>query len=256
MLITPAVLGVIAGTVDWVRTGGPAFDALALVAIVIAWLFGYGAFFAFGLAAKARTPERRAQYTAPIKVYGAVCAAALLIVLLVRPQTMWWALPYLPLIGVALAETLRGRSRSMLSGVSTTVASALLVPVLADVGGADLDWSSAPVIAFNFLAIYFSGTIPFVKTMIRERGDREFLRLSVAIHVGSIVLMGFVLWAAQVSALPAAAMLMVLIIALVRAVWFPFSVVHGGKKWTAKQIGMAEVFVLLLAAAAVLVALV
>jgi hypothetical protein len=254
MLITPAVLGLVAGVIAWIRGGvGPSGDLIALVAVLTAWFFGYGAFFAFGLAARARTPRRRRKYLAPVYVYGAVCLAALLIVVLARPATAWWALPYAPLVTVAVYETLRGRSRSLLSGVSTTIASALLVPVLADVGGATLTWTHGATVSAAFLALYFSGTIPFVKTMIREKGSESFLRLSVGVHVFSLVAVAAMVWAAPLNAWAATVMIAVMVIALARAVWFPVTAARG-RAWTARDIGVAEVPVCLLAAVGVLLA--
>lgn len=254
MLITPAVLGLVAGAVAWARGGaGPAGDLIALGAVLMAWFFGYGAFFAFGLAARARNPRRRRKYLAPVYVYGAVCLAALLVVALARPATAWWAIPYAPLVAVALYETLRGRSRSMLSGVSTTIASALLVPVLADVGGAELTWTHGAIISAAFLALYFSGTIPFVKTMIREKGNESFLRLSVGVHVFSLAAVAAMVWAAPLTAWAAAVMVAVMVIALVRAVWFPVTAGRG-RAWTARDVGVAEMPVCLLAAVGVLLA--
>lgn len=253
MLITPAVLGVVAGALAWARGGGPAGDLIALVAVLVAWFFGYGAFFAFGLAARARTPRRRRKYLAPVYVYGAICLAALLVVALARPATAWWAIPYAPLVAVAVYETLRGRSRSLPSGVSTTIASALLVPVLADVGGAELTWTHGATVSAAFLALYFSGTIPFVKTMIREKGNESFLRLSVGAHVFSLVVVAAMVWAASLNAWAAAVMVAVMAIALVRAVWFPVTAGRG-RAWTARDVGVAEMPVCLLAALGVLLA--
>lgn len=254
MLITPAVLGLVAGALAWGRDGvGTAGELIALIAVLIAWFFGYGAFFAFGLAARARTPQRRRKYLAPVYVYGTVCLVALLVVLLAHPATAWWALPYAPLVAVAVYETLRGRSRSMLSGASTTIASALLVPVLADVGGAELAWTHGATVSAAFLALYFSGTIPFVKTMIREKGNASFLRLSVGVHVFSLVAVAVMVWAAQLNAWAATVMIAVMVIALARAIWFPVTAGRG-RAWTARDIGVAEVPVCLLAAVGVLLA--
>ena len=256
MLISPAALGLIAGLVAWVRTDGSPLALLVFLAVLVAWFFGYFAFFAFGLAVKARNPRRRSRYLKPVYVYGAVSLAGIAVALLLQPQLLWWALPFAPLVVIAVGETLRGRGRSTLSGVSTTVASALLYPALVGVGsgsGAD----SVGVAAWAgmiFLAVYFSGTIPFVKSMIRERNNPRYLTGSICYHVLAVfAVLGLVLlapvgWAAAVLMVTTA------LLALVRAVYVPVAA-HEGADWNARRLGMAEVPVLLVACAGVLATL-
>lgn len=119
MLISPAVLGLIAGLVMFARTEAPPNRLVVLLAVVVTWFFGYFAFFAFGLATRARNPQRRAKYLKPVYVYGTVSLAGITAALLLQPELMWWALPFAPLVMIAVGETNRGRSRSTLSGVST-----------------------------------------------------------------------------------------------------------------------------------------
>lgn len=256
MLISPAALGLIAGLVAWVRTDGSPLALLVFLAVLVAWFFGYFAFFAFGLAVKARNPRRRSRYLKPVYVYGAVSLAGIAVALLLQPQLLWWALPFAPLVVIAVGETLRGRGRSTLSGVSTTVASALLYPALVGVGsGSGTD--SVGVAAWAgmiFLAVYFSGTIPFVKSMIRERNNPRYLTGSICYHVLAVfAVLGLVLlapvgWAAAVLMVTTA------LLALVRAVYVPVAA-HEGADWNARRLGMAEVPVLLVACAGVLATL-
>lgn len=256
MLISPAALGLIAGLVAWVRTDGSPLALLVFLAVLVAWFFGYFAFFAFGLAVKARNPQRRSRYLKPVYVYGAVSLAGIAVALLLQPQLLWWALPFAPLVVLAVGETLRGRGRSTLSGVSTTVASALLYPALVGVGsGSGTD--SVGVAAWAgmiFLAVYFSGTIPFVKSMIRERNNPRYLTGSICYHVLAVfAVLGLVLlapvgWAAAVLMVTTA------LLALVRAVYVPVAA-HEGADWNARRLGMAEVPVLLVACAGVLATL-
>ncbi|MDR7329944.1 YwiC-like family protein [Corynebacterium guangdongense] len=257
MLITPAVLGVLAAALGWARTAPgqrSVGDLLTVGLIVFAWFTGYAAFFAFGLVARARTARRRRDYLPPVGVYGALCAAALVGVLLLRPATAVWALPYLPLVAVAVWETHRRRPRSLVSGTSTTLASALLLPVLADVGGWPLTWTGPVAVSGVFLALYFTGTIPFVKTMIRERGNTGFLVGSVLYHLVAVLGLGVPVLAAPGRSWAGLLMAAVLALALARSVWFPLSA-RRGRGWTARQIGLAEIPLLLLAAATVVLAL-
>ncbi|NLE56642.1 MAG: YwiC-like family protein [Lentisphaerae bacterium] len=259
MLVSPAVLGLVSGLVTWNREAEAGWTpAVVFPAVLVAWFFGYFAFFAFGLAAKARNPRRRAHYLTPVYVYGTVALAGIAVALLLQPALIWWAVPFAPLVAVAVWETIQGRSRSTLSGVSTTIASALLFPVLTMVGQGESASTplSVPDMAWTsglFLAIYFSGTIPFVKSMIREKGNRPYLAGSIAYHVAavSLVLVGIsfsgVGWGAG------CLMALTMTLALARAVLIPRSANRGGA-WPARRVGMAEVPILLAACLAVLLA--
>lgn len=251
MLISPAVLGLISGLVMFVRTDAPAVRLGVLLAVLVAWFFGYFAFFAFGLAARARNPKRRAKYLTPVYVYGAISAVGIATALLLQPELMRWAVPFAPLVVIAVWETLRGRSRSTLSGVSTTVASALLYPALTSVGAASAEVGTQAWAAMIFLAVYFSGTIPFVKCMIRERNNPRYLAGSIAYHVMA-VLAGWVMAAAMGVGWVAGILLVgTLLVALFRSMYIPMAS-HRGDNWTARRLGMAEIPVLLLACVAVL----
>jgi len=227
-----------------------------LPAVLLAWFFGYFAFFAFGLAAKARNPRRRSGYLRPIYVYGPVSMAGIAVALLLQPQLMWWAIPFAPLVAVAVWETLQGRGRSALSGVSTVVASALLLPALTAVGAGSGAPGEVPTIIWVcmvFLALYFSGTIPFVKTMIRERHNPLYLKISIGYHViALLIVLAIAVWAGKWLAGSLAVLTM--LVALGRAVGIPWSA-RRGEPWTARRVGMAEVPVLLIACAAVLAAI-
>ncbi|RSZ61232.1 hypothetical protein EAH68_14260 [Corynebacterium hylobatis] len=256
MLISPAVLGLISGVTMGVRTDAPVGYLAVLFAVLVAWFFGYFAFFAFGLAVKARNPRRRARYLKPVYVYGAVASVGIVGALLLQPELAWWAVPFAPLVAVAVGETLAGRGRSTLSGVATTVASALLYPVLTLVGQAEaatpLDVGLPAWTSMLFLAVYFSGTIPFVKSMIRERGNPRYLAGSISYHVVAVlaVLGMALLW--SVGWVAGLLMVAAMLIALFRAIYIPLAA-RAGADWNAKRLGMAEMPVLLVACAGVLV---
>lgn len=256
MLISPAVLGLIAGLVAWLRSEGDVVALPVFLAVLVAWFFGYFAFFAFGLAAKARNPQRRARYVRPVYVYGSVSLAGMAVALLLQPQLMWWALPFAPLVAVAVWETLAGRPRSTLSGVSTTVASALLYPALVGVGSGSGLWEvgAEAWAGMIFVAVYFSGTIPFVKSMIRERNNPRYLTGSIIYHAVAVLsVLGLVLLA-PVGWTAGVLMTATTLLALVRSVYVPVAS-RGGADWNARRLGMTEVPVLLVACAAVLATL-
>lgn len=186
MVIVPLVVGVLRAGFSWPH-----------IPLAIAWLSGYFAFFAAGLFLKvrhSRRGRRRAQYATPLLVYGAVSAIASLVVVWARPSVLWFALLFAPLVLVAVVEAWNKRNRSLLSGISTVAASSLLIPVSASVASA-LDrtaWLEALLIG-----AYFVGTVPLVKTLIRNRGEHAMLIISVAYH-GCIALLIAVLAASGV----------------------------------------------------------
>ncbi len=98
---------------------------------------------------------------------------------------------YAPLLGVALVAAWRRAERSWLSDAATVTAACLLAAVAhtpasvpappspaALVGGSVGAWQVVAV-----LALYFLGTVAYVKTMIRERGNPAVLAVSLAWHV-------------------------------------------------------------------------
>jgi hypothetical protein len=75
----------------------------------------------------------------------------------------------------------------VLSGLATVAGSALMTVVAYSAGpGVDLDraWLLALI---QFL--YFGGTVFYVKSAIRERANRSFLLISVALHAAATLVM-------------------------------------------------------------------
>lgn len=233
MLITPAVLGAIGSD-----RGIP-----VTLAIIVAWILGYFAFFALTLAAKAKTMQRRMTYLKPFFVYGAVSLVAIVVALYLQPSLWKWAFGFGPLVLIAVYETYKGRPRSVASGVSSAVAAAMLVPVLVD--GMTAVWCGV------VLALQFSGTIFFVKTMIRERGNPFYLKVSIIYHIVALALT--IAIATQLGWLPGLLLIISMAAALARAILVPWSADHG-KKWSPKRVGQLELPMLLLSSFAVLIA--
>lgn len=261
MLIAPAVIGLVVAL--FARSHHhPTPPLICIFAVLVAWFFGYGAFFAFGLVARAKTWARRKDYLTPVVVYGGISLVAMAVALYTLPLLIGWALFFGPLVAVAVFETVQGRSRSTLGGVSTTIASALLVPVLTQVGmGSGLAdvpssiWALAAV-----LAMYFSGTVPYVKSMIRARNNPVYLRGSIIYHavvlvvVAAMAALGYltagadIVWLAWTGAL-------VLVGCAGWALWRSWAYPRrqrGGEKFSPKRVGLLENPLLLVTCFAVL----
>ncbi|MFN8029669.1 MAG: YwiC-like family protein [Dermatophilaceae bacterium] len=221
MLAAPLLVGILAAGPRWVH--------LPLTAL---WFVGYFAFFAAGLWLKAR---RKPRYFPPVRAYGLAAIALGLITAALAPGLIRWAPLFVVPLGVGMVASARREDRALVSGLATTVGSALMTVVAYDAGGGT-DWPRAWVLA-GILAAYFGGTVVYVKTMIRERGSRPHYWLSVGWHLFAAVAMAWVSWplVAVFAALTA------------RAAYFP--------RWamTPKQVGLIEIGATIAVAALALV---
>lgn len=188
MLIVPFAVGVLAA--------GPSWPHLPLL---IAWLVGYLAFFAAGLWLRS---GRQPRYWPPVRAYGALTVALGLVVVAIEPELLRWAAVFLPLLAVSLWCSWRRADRTLLNDGVTVVAACLMTVVVAGVGErsgrpgspglAGLAWlpgadQAHPWVLAGLLLAYFAGTILYVKSMIRDRGDRGRYALSVAYHAAACV---------------------------------------------------------------------
>lgn len=167
MLTLPVVAGV------WLV--GPAPVHLLLAGF---WFVGYLAFYALGRWLRSR---RKPLERTPLLVYTAVAAPLGLATLLAAPQLLVFVPVFAPLLAVSAVLMLRRQERSLANDVVTVVAAGLMTPVAAVAAGGGDTVSIAVVTAA--LTAYFLGTVPYVKTMIRERGRVGYVRGSVAYHV-------------------------------------------------------------------------
>lgn len=177
MLLVPLV----AGAILRVRGSGWSWH---LATLAVFWLAGYACFFAASMWLKAH-PAKRGVFVRPAVVYAAVAALAGVATLLLGGVGMaWWVPLYAPLLGVALWLAWRGRERSVLGGILTVAAAALMLLVAALENPARLlDHASEPlIVACVGVFGYFVGTVLYVKTMIRKRGVAAWQLASLTWH--------------------------------------------------------------------------
>ena len=187
MITIPPLVGV--------ALSGPAPAHVPLLAL---WWAGYLAFFAVGLWLRSR---RRPRYLPAARTYTVVTSALALVLLLGAPSLAVWALPYAPLVAVTMWCSARRKDRSLLNDAVTVVAAGLMTAVAYDAGtpgwwggpgsaaglpggspdGALSGWAWTWLVT-ALLTAYFLGTVLYVKTNIRERGNRAYLVASVAFH--------------------------------------------------------------------------
>ncbi|MFJ2299412.1 YwiC-like family protein [Oerskovia paurometabola] len=257
MLAVPLLVGIFLGGPAWVH-----------VPLAVLWFVGYFAFFATGLWLKSRF---KARWWPPVRAYGIATVVPAVAVLLVRPDLLAWVPLFLPLVAVSLWSSYRRSERSLLNDGATVLAACLMLPV-AFAAGVDPvpggwpgtawlgGWPDAPLpdgvtgvagigwpqvwALFVLVLAYFAGTILYVKTLIRERGERSYLVASVVYHLAAGVVASAALAAAGLVWWPAGVLFAGL---TVRAVWVP--------RTAAKplQFGMGEVVASVLVAVVALV---
>lgn len=252
MLLVPAATG----STVLVRDHGWRWAALPVLAIT---LVGYLLLNATTLWLKSR---RKARYLPPVRAYAAATAVLGLVTLLLAPALAGWLALAAPLVGVALLLAARRQDRALASGLVTVTTACLVTPVLwsaglagraplgalTAVGDAVRDPGlrrATGVLALTTVAqlAYFVGTVAYVKTMIRERGDRGWLVGSVAYHAVCTV----ALLAAALLGLPSLVhplarwgLVALLGLATARAALMPLLGARPGRTITPMQVGLLE----------------
>ena len=118
MLVLPPIVGWIVGGFSWVN-----------LLFLPAWWGGYLTYWSWSQWLRTRSARKRAIIMLPLLVYTGWTASLALITLLVAPYLIQWAVPLLPLFAIALHQVWRGHERSLLSGLSTTMAASLMAAV-------------------------------------------------------------------------------------------------------------------------------
>ena len=243
------VVPVAVGMVERARAGGLPDWAWPLL---VCWLVGYLAFFAAGLWLKAPA-RRRGSYVRPLLTHGGLSALAGLVALLWQGGTLgWWALPFAPLVAATAWLTSHRRERELAGGVLTVTASALMLPVMrwTTPGAALASAGSWDGLVTGLVWAYFVGTVLYVKTMIRERGHRSWWLASIGWHAACLLA-----GVAVALARPGSPWwLVTFAVALGRAVALPWLATTRGRRITPKQVGLAEIAIVVLVVVSALLA--
>ena len=196
MLVMPAIVGWVVGGFSWVN-----------LLLIPSWWGAYLTYWAWSQWLRTRSARKRALLLVPLIVYTAWTGVLGLTTLVAAPYLLQWLVPMLPLLAIALWEVWRGRERSLPSGLATTAAASLIAAVtysLAVQGaggflGTGGNAAALPGASPNgelhgwpwmwlvtaSTAAYFCGTVPYIKSMIRERFNNRLLAWTVAAHVAA-----------------------------------------------------------------------
>lgn len=157
-----------------VLTVGPGWVHLPLLG---AWLAGYLLSYYALQAVKTRRPRRvRPQMVG----YGLLTVVLGGLVVAARPQVLWFAPGYAALLAVNTWYAWRRRERALANDLASVAQSCLVVFLAAAVVGAPV---RTVVEVFVAVLLYLAGTVLYVKTMIRERGNAGYRRASIAYHL-------------------------------------------------------------------------
>ncbi|MEU6991777.1 YwiC-like family protein [Streptomyces sp. NPDC046465] len=180
MLAVPFAAGVFLGHGHGPEAG-PRWVHLPLFA---AWLAGYvTAFHAqqwLRLRRLSRNPRAPRRHVRPALVSAAVSAACGVPLLFAYPWLLLAAVCAAPFVAVNTYYAWRNKERALVNGVAAVVPACGMLLVTLRMGGGPLADGLRPALA---CLLFFAGTVPYVKTMIRERGSRAYYRASVAYHV-------------------------------------------------------------------------
>ncbi len=177
MLAVPSLLAV----ADRSLSFAPLVSSLLIIAF---WWCGYLWFFAASGWLKA-AHKKRARYEQAIVTYGVAAGIIGLGALWANgPGLLLWAVLFIPLLSTAFWLISHRRERALLSGLVTVAAATALPLVCAAPSLLSVRWAEVSGAAWCSLMCfgYFFGTVLYVKTMIRERGERSWYLASVAYH--------------------------------------------------------------------------
>ncbi|MCY0927827.1 YwiC-like family protein [Streptomyces sp. H27-H1] len=156
--------------------------------LLAAWLLGYATVFHAQQWLRlrrvaARRPQAARRHVRPALVLGAATALAGIPLAASHPWLLLAGAAAAPFVAVNAWYAWRNRERALANGLAAVVPACGMLLVAARLGGGGLPW--APTAA---CLLYFAGTVPYVKTMIRERNSRTYYLGSVAHHAAAVAL--------------------------------------------------------------------
>jgi hypothetical protein len=124
--------------------------------------------------------RRRPSFVPSLGVYGSTFAVAGLVLLAAFPALALSAVVVVPAGALVIGGARPGTPRDLVNSLAQTAIALVLVPAAAYVSGA---WEVASVVLATLVAAgYLVGTVLVVRSVIRERGNRGFVALSIGFH--------------------------------------------------------------------------
>lgn len=229
----------------------PALTGIALapswraLPVLFTFWVGYFAFFATSVWLRSR---RLPRHRTPVIVYSTLTVFSGLICLAIDITLLRWAPLFAVLVTIAVWETYRRQPRSLASGISTVIAACLMVAVVASVTRAPHDWLGFNLgarvwIITAYYSGYFVGTVLYVKTLIRERGKREWLIGSIGYHALFLLAVTTAYFVLADATLLSLWTVIVAVVLLARAIVMPVSGQRRPRPWAPKTVGVIDMFI-------------
>lgn len=210
MLILPFLSGMFAAQPIWMH-------ALLFVGWVLVYLFSYP------LLQWVRTKKGQI-YRNPVLLYALLLTPVAVLLLSLAPVLLKWIPFFIPLFLVNCYFALRNKERAFMNDLAAVIQFCLITFVAYDLGNGD-NWLLAAEL-FGLNVLYFTGTIFFVKTIIREKNNPKYYWLSIGYHLVSLIFS---------------------VIFMPKGMWIPFGILFIRAIWSPrtkisiKRCGMLEI---------------
>lgn len=191
------------------------------ILLFVCWLLVY--LFIFPLLQWIRT-GRRDRYMMPVIVYSVLLIPGAIVMIFSYPSLLWFSLLCVPLFLVNCYYAKIKRERALINDMVAVLLFSLMVFIAYYIGGGE-EWALAREM-FYISLLYFAGTVFFIKTVIRERGNKSFYYLSIGYHI---------LFTLVSAAFFSNWMAIAAMVLLVRSIWTPLT------KMKIKHVGMLEI---------------
>jgi hypothetical protein len=173
MVSVPFVFGMFAGNPQWVH-----------ILLFLAWLFLYLASYPFLQAVK-KTANRGRLIKWGV-LYALIAIVCVALPLYQNPELLYFALPLIGLLLINIWHAKRKSEREMLNDLCALLIFSLGGAAAYFMGGGGWDQTMVMVVLFNFL--YFTGTVFFVKSIFRKRGNKRFLIVAIIYHMSLLII--------------------------------------------------------------------
>ncbi|MEU7153249.1 YwiC-like family protein [Streptomyces sp. NPDC045456] len=177
MLAVPFLAGALLGGFD-------GWHAVLLPAWLLAYCAAFHAQQFVRLRRLSRNPRAPRRHLAPLTGFGAAFAVCAVPLAVAHPWLLIAACCAAPFFAVNVGYAYRNKERATVNGIAAVVPACGMLLVSYRLGSGTVDsraWQAAAA-----CLLYFTGTVLYVKTMIRERGSETF-RVASAVYHGLAV---------------------------------------------------------------------
>lgn len=173
MLVAPPVIGGILAGISWLH--------LLLLGGLVAGYMSVGALLQYVRAAPRRRQPSMVRWSI---VYATIAAFALALPVWREPALLWIGALATVALPVDVVFVRLRRERALINGIISVMALTTGLLAAYQLGAGQLDRRA--LVAWLLCVLFFVGSLLFVKSMIRRRGDRSFLWGSASYHAAVV----------------------------------------------------------------------